>query len=207
MAQTRSGKGIPDATHRLYRDRHRFPGWTREVSFEREHRLARKIFPTWTHADHEDAARWHNEVSHSVARGHGCIYERAVARYGKPPRLIAGLVGENFPESINERLREAARLASDHQSIAHSHWKAAGKRKLFEREFGFWQYSMPCRGGEAVGLEGLGAEVQAGPFWDGEVWFVTLKPRNPIEELIGGEILRGRKGESKEALMKRAARK
>jgi hypothetical protein len=146
MAQTRSGKGIPLADSIVYRRRYRFRGWTREINFEHEHRLAGRIFPTWSHADHEDAARAHEKWSCEVAEDHGCLYEDLVRRYGKPPRLISGLVSPIFPANQNDKLRELAHLASTHRSIAHSHWKAAGRRRAFSDEFGTdWQYSMPCK--------------------------------------------------------------
>lgn len=136
-------KSVPSITSSIYTTRHMFPKWNRTGTVVDEPRLMKRMFAGWTSADHKHAAKVQARLSNEHAKEHGKVYADAAAKYGESGPLISGIFyAGNFPDSVKDKLRKEARLASDLITAAHAHWRASGSRSPFPyNPPGGWSYS------------------------------------------------------------------
>jgi hypothetical protein len=95
-----------------------------------EPKLARRLMPNWTKADHEREAVQLADRGRQAESVYQHALDRAIAEYGdlQPGEgAVSGIYNRHFPEKVKDELRS---LKDFHVFIdaSNAHWKAAGKR-------------------------------------------------------------------------------
>lgn len=143
--KARRNPGRTDPRQSVYAEGFKLPKHSGTVSVLSAHtasdakKILKRLFPTWTKADHLSEMKKHLGLSQRYAR----LWDRtadhaAKATFGRPWQFsdykISAIGRDEFATRYKNVLRMAARRTGDHEKIALSHAKAAGLSKLPGRD-------------------------------------------------------------------------
>jgi len=112
-----------------YNERFRYPKWNVQPTVLMEPRLAPRVFPEMSRADHLARARTLLRRSEEYEKEWKRTLDQAYKKYGERGHtFISGGFQEHFPEDAKNRIRLLAGGKSKLADAALMHWKAAGKR-------------------------------------------------------------------------------